>query len=299
MRRLHMRVLKSIQGRTTTMNSSYSTRRQPWTYIGSFLAVTVLLLLLDSQGAFDPFRDGSSGILTAWQARAQALGDRIGVARSSVQSVQELQTENGTLRTQNAQLLQENSRIADLERENEQLRKQLDFQNANPEKAFLTAEVIKNDREQISRQITIQWQTEDKVAVGMPVTTPEGFMVGVITKIQAHAAVVTLIVDQTIHLSAVVQQTGTQATVYGAWQQSHRLLLKDVDKTAKIEPGQRIATSTLTNGILPNLLIGQVYSVKANPQTDSQDVEVVPYADFDKLRSVNIVLGLKTGPNGR
>ncbi len=127
----------------------------------------------------------------------------------------------------------------------------------------------------------------------MAVTTPEGFMVGVVTKIQAHAAIVTLIVDQTIHLSAVVQQTGTQATVYGAWQQSHRLLLKDVDKTAKIEKGQRIVTGTLTNGILPSLLIGEVYSVKADPIGLSR-YRILPYADFDKLRSVNVVIGLKT-----
>ena len=276
-----------------------STRRSPWVYIGSFLIVTVLLLLLDSQGAFDPFRDGASGVLSAWQGRAQAVGDRIGVARGTVQDVRELQSENETLRTQNAQLLQENARIADLERENEQYRKQLDFQSANPDKDFVTAEVIKNDREQVARQVTIARGSADRIAVGMAVTTPEGLMVGVVTKVEAHAAIVTLVVDQTIHLSAVVQQTGTQATVYGVWQQGRQLLLKNVDKTAKIEKGQRVVTGTFTNGILPNLLIGEVYSVKVDAKGDSQDIELIPYADFAKLRSVNVVIGLKTATSGQ
>ena len=124
-------------------------------------------------------------------------------------------------------------------------------------------------------------------------------MVGVVTKVVAHAAIVTLVVDQTIHLSAVVQQTGTQATVYGVWQQGRQLLLKNVDKTAKIEKGQRVVTGTFTNGILPNLLIGEVYSVKVDAKGDSQDIELIPYADFAKLRSVNVVIGLKTATSGQ
>ena len=276
------------------MITSFVPRRRSWLYIGSLLAAVVLLLLLDSTGAFAPFRDGASGVLGVWQGRAREFADRIGVARGGVQDTQALQKQLDRVTAQRDQLLVENSRLADLEYQNELLRKQLDFQAAQPKLEFITAEVYKNDRESTRKEIVIGKGTADRVAVGMAVTTPEGFMVGVVTKAEANSSLVTLIVDQTIHLSAVVQQTGTQATVHGAWQQSKRLLLRNVDKNAKITQGQRIVTGTFTNGVFPNLLIGEVLSVKNDPVADSQEIEVLPYAEFDKLRLVNVIVGRKS-----
>lgn len=275
------------------MSTSFPPRRRSWLFVGSLLAVTVLILLLDSTGAFAPFKDGTSGVLGAWQGRAQSLSDRIGVARGGVQDTQELQKRLDLVTAQRDQLLVENSRLADLERENELLRKQLDFQAAQPKLEFLTAEVYKNDRESARKEIIINKGAADRLAVGMAVTTPEGFMIGMITKVEANTALVTLVIDQSMRVSAVVQQNGTQATVHGAWQQSKRLLLKNVDKSVKIEKGQRIVTGTFTNGVYPNLLIGEVFTVLSDAVSDSQEVELVPYAEFDKLRLVNVIVGRK------
>lgn len=276
------------------MITSFAPRRRSVLSIGSLLAVTLLLLLLDSTGAFAPFKDGTSGVLGAWQGRAQSFADRVGVARGGVQDTQELQRRLALVTAQRDQLLVENSRLADLEAQNELLRKQLDFQAAQPKLEFLTAEVYKNDRESVRKEIIIGKGAADRLAVGMAVTTPEGFMVGIVTKVEANTALVTLIVDQTMRISAVVQQNGTQATVHGAWQQSKRLLLRNVDKNAKVQKGQRVITGTFTNGVSPNLLIGEVLDVRADPVADSQEIEVVPYAEFDKLRLVNVIVGRKS-----
>lgn len=275
------------------MISSFGTRRRPWLYVATFIGLTVLLILLDSQHAFDPIKGGASNVLASWQQRARAVGDRLGVARGSVQNTEDLQAQIDALTKQRDQLLVDNSRLADLDREVQQLRKQLDFQQAQPTYDIVAADVVKNDRESSRKVATINKGKDDGLAKGMAVTSPEGLMVGILTDLTAHTALVTFVIDDSIHVSAVVQDSGEQGIVVGAWQQSKRLLLREVDKNAKIDQGQRIVTGNLTNGVVPNLPIGYVYSVKKEAISDTQEIELVPYANFDKLRNVSIVRGKK------
>ncbi len=275
------------------MISSFGSRRRPWLYIGTFVGLTLLLLLLDSQHAFDPIKGGASNVLASWQERAKGIGDRLGVARGSVQNTEDLQAQIDTLTRQRDQLLVDNSRLADLEKEVQTLRKQLDFQQTQPTYDYIAAEVVKNDRESYRKVATINKGKDDGLAKGMAVTSPEGLMVGMITTVLSHTAEVTFIIDDSIHVSAVVQDSSEQGIVVGAWQESKRLLLHGVDKNAKIEPGQRIVTGNLTNGVVQNLPIGQVYSVHREDISDTQEIELVPYANFDTLRTVSVVLGKK------
>ncbi len=277
------------------MMTSFGSRRRPWLYIATFVGLTLLLILLDSQHAFDPIKGGVSSVLASWQERAKAVGDRLGIARGSVQNNEELLAQIDTLTKQRDQLLVDNSRLAGLDREVQQLRQQLDFQQAQPTYDIVAADVVKNDRESSKKECTINKGTADGLARGMAVTSPEGLMVGIITDVTTHTALVTFIIDDSIHVSAVVQDSGEQGIVAGAWQESKRLLLREVDKNAKIEQGQRIVTGNLTNGVEPNLLIGYVYSVQKEDISDTQVIELVPYANFDKLRTVSIVRG-KKGP---
>lgn len=275
------------------MMTTFGTRRRPWLYVATFLTLTVALILLDAQGAFAPIKGGASALVASWQQRAQSVGDRLGVARGSVQNTEELQAQLDATTKQRDQLLVDNSRLADLEREVARLRQQLDFQQAQPTYDIVAADVVKNDRESPRKVATINKGTEDGLARGMAVTTPEGLLVGQITALTARTAEVTFIIDESVHVSALVQETGDQGVVVGAWQQSKRLLLKEVDKNAKIAEGQRIVTGTLTNGVLPNIPIGYIYSVRKQAISDTQEIELVPYANFDRLRTVSIVRGKK------
>jgi rod shape-determining protein MreC len=275
------------------MMTSFGSRRRPWTYIATFISLTLLLILLDSQHAFDPIKGGASSVVASWQGRARAIGNRLGVARGSVQSTEDLQTQLDAVTKQRDQLLADNSRLADLDREVQRLRKQLDFQQAQPTYTIVAAEVFKNDRESPRKVASIDKGKDDGLARGMAVTSPEGLMVGVISDLTAHTAQVSFVIDDSVHISALVQDSGEQGIVVGAWQQSKRLLLREVDKNAKIEQGQRIVTGSLTNGVVPNLPVGYVYSVKKEAISDTQEIELVPYVNFDKLQAVSVVVGKK------
>jgi rod shape-determining protein MreC len=275
------------------MITSFGNRRRPWLYVATFLALTVALILLDSQGAFDPIKGGASSVVASWQERAKAIGDRLGVARGSVQSNEQLQAQLDAVTKQRDQLLKDNSRLAQLEQENQTLRKQLDFAQSQPTYDIVAAEVVKNDRESPRKVATIDKGKDDGLARGMAVTTPEGLMLGLITDLTPHTAQVTFIIDDSIHVSALVQETNDQGVAVGAWQESKRLLLKQVDKNAKLAAGQRVVTGTLTNGVLPNIPIGYIYSVQRDDISDTQTIELVPYANFDKLLTVSIVRGRK------
>jgi rod shape-determining protein MreC len=275
------------------MITSFGNRRRPWLYVATFLALTVALILLDSQGAFDPIKGGASSVVASWQERAKAIGDRLGVARGSVQSNEQLQAQLDATTKQRDQLLVDNSRLAQLEQENQTLRKQLDFAQSQPTYDIVAAAVVKNDRESPRKVATIDKGKDDGLARGMAVTTPEGLMLGLITDLTAHTAQVTFIIDDSIHVSAIIQETSDQGVAVGAWQESKRLLMREVDKNAKVVAGQRVVTGTLTNGVLPNIPIGYIYSVQREDISDTQTIELIPYANFDKLLTVSIVRGRK------
>lgn len=272
---------------------SFATRRRPWLYIVTFLMLTLSLILLDSVHALDPLKNSAAGVVASWQIRAQAIGDHISVARSSTQSTEDLQAELDAVKKQRDQLLADDSRLIGLERENAMLRNEIGFQQAHPTYDMVAAQVVKNDHETPERVITIDCGTDKGVRVGMAVTTPEGNMAGIVDQVTARSAVVRLIIDQQVHVSAVVQETGDQGTIVGAWQQSKRLLLRDTGNQSGIAVGQHITSGGLTNFVVSSIPIGQVYSVKSNIVADSQEIEIVPYADFDTIRDVVVIRGTK------
>ncbi len=151
---------------------------------------------------------------------------------------------------------------------------------------FLTSDVIGIDQTGIARSITINRGTRDGVVVGMPVTTDLG-LVGRIIRVSANAAQVQLIIDENSAVSARLQTTRAEGSIIG--QASGALRMTFIVLDEEIAQGDLVITSGLGGNFPPDIVVGQVTSVRQFEFELFQEAEVRSLIDFDTLELVLVV----------
>jgi rod shape-determining protein MreC len=196
-----------------------------------------------------------------------------------------------SLRQRNAEL---EERLADFQSELVELREiasdyrrlveLLDYTTTRENEEFVTADVIAVDQNAFLRTVIINRGARDGLALGMPVVTGQG-LIGRISQVSANAAQVLLITDQSSFISARLQTARAEGSVQG--QLSGSLLMNFITLNTTIQEGDLVLTSGLGGNLPPDLVIGQVVSVR---QTDlDQEVEVRSLVDFDTLEFVLVI----------
>ena len=151
---------------------------------------------------------------------------------------------------------------------------------------FLPADVIAIEQTGITRSIIINRGTRDGIAVGMPVTTELG-LVGRIIRVSANAAQAQLINDENSAVSSRLQTTRAHGSIIGQASGVLRLTMVDLDEV--IEQGDLVITSGLGGNFPPDIVVGQVTSVRQFEFELFQEAEVRSLFDFDTLELVLVV----------
>ncbi len=151
---------------------------------------------------------------------------------------------------------------------------------------FLTADVIGVDQTGIARVVIINRGTRDGVAVGMPVTTDLG-LVGRIRAVSANASQVQLITDENSAVSSRLQETRADGSIVG--QASGVLRLTFVDLDEEILQGDLVITSGLGGNFPPDIVVGQVTSVRQFEFELFQEAQVRSLIDFQTLELVLVI----------
>ena len=151
---------------------------------------------------------------------------------------------------------------------------------------FLPADVIAIEQTGITRSIIINRGTRDGVARGMPVTTELG-LVGRIILVSANAAQVQLINDENSAVSARLQATRAHGSIIGQASGVLRLTMVDLDEV--IEQGDLVITSGLGGNFPPDIVVGQVTSVRQFEFELFQEAEVRSLFDLNTLELVLVI----------
>ncbi len=200
---------------------------------------------------------------------------------------------NQSLRERNAELEEALARaqaelveLREIASDATRLSELLDYVSAVQNQETLTAEVIGYDQNNFLRTIIINKGARDGVAVGMPVVTRQG-LVGRIIDVTALAARVLLITDPSSSVSARLQISRAQGTVQGLLTGSLRMGL--IPLGATIEVGDVVLTSGLGGNFPPDIVIGQVTSVRQFEFELNQEAEVRSLVNFDTLEFVLVI----------
>ncbi|MCD6726917.1 MAG: rod shape-determining protein MreC [Solirubrobacteraceae bacterium] len=238
-----------------------------------------------------PIQEGASRVLKPARDLARWIGDTV----DAKGRVSDLERENEQLRRQ---------AIAgtDAVRQNVQLRRILGLDDAAGLAATrpVTARVIGQSPTVWYGTITIDKGSGDGVRVGQPAITGDG-LVGQVTTATPGSAIVTLITDSRVAVSARVSENGVRGVVQTSAGGASDLRLRYTTRSDRVERGWSVVTAGTSSAAdrlqslyPPGIPIGRVTRV-TDAGTDTQQVEIAPYAN---LRRLEIVQVLTARPNG-
>ena len=194
--------------------------------------------------------------------------------------------ENARLNRSLKQAEERNNRLKELELSHDRLKKLFEFKETL-HKRVVAAEVIGRDPSPWFKTIIINKGSREGVERGMPVVIPEG-IAGLVTDVSKTYAKILLIVDQNSAVDALIQRNRARGIIKG--EPTGRLLLQFVQRKHDIHVGDVVVSSGL-DGVFPKgIRIGYVHEVDRPDAGIFQQLAVTPYADFEKLEEVLVVL---------
>ncbi len=192
----------------------------------------------------------------------------------------ELEAEVANLQTEVISLQQQVTEV-------ELLSALLDFARSQRENEYKAANVVFRDPRPFLKYIVIDLGSDDGILSGMPVVGAAG-LVGRVDAVTANAARVQLIIDPSSNVNVRIQPSDATAVLEGSVTGDLSLNLVPIE--AKISPGDLVLTSGLGGNYPPNILIGQVASVRGSATALFQQAAIQPAADFTRLNIVLVIV---------
>ena len=236
--------------------------------------------------ASNQFTGSLVGAQTWISTRVQALQDFFTAPRD----IASLRARNAELQAEVSQL---QAQVIDLQQrvnETEVLRALVDFSRSNPESTYRAAAVIGRDPSPFLHYVVINRGSNDGIRRGMPVVTNQG-LIGRIDAVIADAARVQLITDPASSINVHLQNADAEAVLIGSV--TGDVSLDMISQDVSVEPGDLILTSGLGGGYPPDLIIGQVVSIRSLDVELFQQAVVQPSVDFTRLEIVLVITNFR------
>lgn len=258
------------------------TRNALWlTGLGALALLLLALSPLPLAGEFEA--RGSSVLVPVSGALHDAVRPLSEVILHAGQ-LQQLTTENGSLRQQVAALEGEAAALREQRGATEQTRAlQAAVGNAA---GHLAAAVIVREPAPARRGVVIDRGSNDGVRAGQAVLGPGTILVGVVVEAQDRRARVRLLDDPHSTVAAVVQQSRTPGALAGT---TGGLRLEFVANSAAVAPGDLVLSSPLGGQLPAGLLIGRIASVHVRAEDLFHTIGVEPLTDYNRLDHVLVV----------
>lgn len=245
------------------------------------LGFSILLILISAvrPGLFAPVRasvqDGLSKPLAVFSVPFTSFAEML----EYLFSLTQLKTEAAKLRADNKRLEEWYNTAQLLQAENQSLRDLLRVK-LEPSLTFVTTRVIGDTGGPYAQTVIISAGRDNNLNAGDSVLAGGG-LIGRITNVQDHTAVVLLMTDLNSRIPVRVEGSNIQAILAGT--NGHDLWIERAPEGSTLTNGQRVLTSGIGGVFPPDLPIGVIHN-----QGDGR-VAVRPYADFGRLMFVRVV----------
>lgn len=272
-------------------------RRRSRTLLAVLTLIALVVITID-------YRQGDDGPVAALQRGALVVfgpvqegfvqvARPIGGFFSSIGQLGSLRAENAALRAELEELRQRLPSVADLERENAELRAQLQMR----ERLALTttaARVIGRPPSRPGNSILIDAGADNGIEPGMAVINADG-LVGKVVAVTGSYARVELLSSPTARYAVRIAELGVSGLLQGQGPEPFRLEV--LDPEAEIPPGAEVVTRTFESSTIPDgIPVGEVTGRPPGAGPNSRYLAVQPYVDFARLQFVQVVLDAPTLP---
>lgn len=272
-------------------------RRRSPTLLAVLVLVSLVLLTLDYRqgdgGSIAAVQRGAMAVFAPVQEGFAAAVRPVGGFFGSIADLGRLRTENAALNAELEELRHGRVSVADLERENRELREQL----AMRERLQLTttgARVIAQPPGHFEWSVLIDAGADNGLREGMAVVNQDG-LVGKVVQVTPSNARVRLLTSPQAGFVVKTAESGEEGFLYGRGSRPFQLDMADAE--AEVEEGTEIVTHAFAGSTIPDGI--PVGEVAPHPQTEEAGgavLSVRPYVDFSRLSLVQVVLDAPEHP---
>ena len=287
----------------------YNSRR-PQLILWWLGVITVLLFVLDRQALLEPVKAHSSRVLAPVSRTLGSVRASAGSWFNDWQKGSDPEQENVRLKQEITRLQNENLALRGAEVENQRLRRTAGLKDRYGWQT-ITSNVVARSPDSALRTLTVDRGSNDGLLPGMAVIShvngsPDA-LIGLIDDVQADSASVLLITDVNSVISGYVLHRDSESNVlsqptgeiWGQWQLGSRLLMRKIERDAKLTVGDDVLTAGISREIgvdMPvarvpaNIPIGKVTTF--HPEGNMQVADIQPYFDPEQVQLVWIIVGV-------
>jgi len=257
-----------------------------------YVTISLALLIVDARySAMNVARQVAGTVLMPIERLVLVPRDALRALLDYGQSSAMLASENRDLRRRAVEQADGSVRQAQLEAENQQLRKLLELQqqSATPVTA---AEILYEARDPYSQRIVIDRGSQHGLRAGYPVIDERG-VVGQVTRVTPFQSEVTLLTDKEQAIPVQVVRNGLRSVAYGG-ARAGLLDLRFMAASADLQQGDLLVTSGLDGVYPPGLPVAKIVQIERKADTAFSRVYCEPVAGVRSHRQL-LVLRYESG----
>ena len=263
------------------------------------LIIAVLCILLASIGhavnGSGPLTFVANYTVIPMQKGISYVGRYISDVSENFKTMEDMKKENKELQSKVDELTIDNTRLNQEQYELERLRDlyKLDQNYSDYEK--IGAHVISNNGSNWFDDFTIDKGSQDGVQVNSNVLAGSG-LAGIVTEVGPNYARVRSVIDDSSNISAMMLSTSDTCVVRGdlkLMDDGKIRFEKLANNDNKIEGGEQVVTSHVSNRFLQGLLIGYVSEINVDSNNLTRSGYITPAVDFTKIQEVLVITSTK------
>lgn len=215
----------------------------------------------------------------------QAVDGEISGVYGFFLTLKDLNRENAALKKENAVFWEETTRLKEVDRENEDLRRQLGI-GQSEERKLIMAGIMGYDPA-LGQYFLIDKGLRDGLSVGSAVVSDNNFLIGRVAEASWAFSKVLLISDSNFSINVITQDTRIDGVAKGSHGLGAAMEMIPID--AQVTIGETVLTSGLSETIPRGLIIGRIEEVFKRENEIFQRATVALAADINKLERVFVL----------
>ena len=258
----------------------------PLALLTFYIAVSLAIFVVDLRvKSLDLFRQSIALVVDPVQRVAQTPGSLVDYAASYLRGLKELQHESSDLKHAQLSTAPNLQRLAQLESENERLRKLLAVKER--EKASgQVAQILYTARDPFSRKVIVDKGQQAGITAGQPAIDEAG-VVGQVTRVFPFSAEVTLITDKSQAIPVQVVRSGQRSVVFGLG--NGQLELRYMPANADVQVGDVLVTSGLDGIFLPGFPVAKVVNIERDSAYSFARIFCTPLAGVENFGELMVL----------
>lgn len=258
-----------------------------------FIVVLGLLIFLQLIGVLRPIERMLSFILQPISSGLYERGAKIGSSWEEKRSQEELIAEINNLQKELVSFAVSEADCSETLEENKKLRTQLNF-NVNRGYNLILANIVAKEgglltTNGVSHEIVIDKGRKDGLYVDLGVLSEEGVIIGKIVDVKEDTSLVCLTTSPGCQLAASLQnEVRTQGITDGRL--GLTIEMNYIPQLEKVNLGDTVITSGLSDNIPQGLVIGRVAGIKNESNEVWQSASIEPLLNFNNLTLVSVII---------